>query len=171
MYFDVVQGNIAQQTAHGLVNTTGADCQMECGVSGELRTEANDPILDDVTREQPLEDGDVIVTDTYDLSALDLFHVVPASQDGLATEHSIRAATRSVLEQADERECQFLVLPLLGCGGGGYNLEGGATCICEGTQQFDPMSLADVRVIWHSKSDFEQLLEIVRDVKTSSDWL
>lgn len=171
MHFAVIQGNIAHQTAHGLVNTTGPDFQMECGVAGELRTHVNGSIVDDVTRKQPVNNGDVIVTDAYELPALYLLHAVPITQSGSATEQGIRTATHTVLEQADERECRSLVLPLLGCGGGGYDLEAGATCICEEIQQFDPESLADIRVIGHTESDFEQLLEVARDVKASSDWL
>lgn len=167
MHFAIIRGNIAQQTAHGLVNTTAPACQMECGVAGELRTQANGPIVDDVIRAQPVDGGDVVVTDAYDLPALYLLHAVPISQNGSATEHGIRTTTRSVLEQADALECRSLVFPVLGCGGGGYDLKAGATCICEEIRQFDPESLADIRVIGHTESDFEQLLEVARDVKAS----
>lgn len=168
MRFDVIEGNIAHESAHGLVNTIGPECQMECGVSGELRSQTTGPVLDDVKRAQPFESGDVIVTDAYDLPARYLLHAVPMSQGESATEHSIRVATRSILEQAESYECRSLVLPLLGCGGGGCDIQVGAQCICEEIHRFEPDSLADVRVISHTSSDFEQLITAVPDLRSVS---
>lgn len=168
MYFNVVQGDIARQTAHGLVNTIEPDCRMECGVSGAIRMRANGSLIDDLAEEQPIESGTVVVTDGYDLPVIYLFHAVPLSTDGVATEDRIRTVTRTVLEQADKLGCRSLVVPLLGCGGGGFDLEAGATCICEEIWQFNPESLADVRVISHTRSDFEVLSKIARGVKASS---
>ncbi|MFC7209295.1 macro domain-containing protein [Natronoarchaeum sp. GCM10025321] len=138
---------------------------MECGVSGAFRDRVGDSMVEEVTREQPLDAGDVVVTQAYDLPALYLLHAVPVSGAGLATEASIRTTTRTVLERADHLGCRSLVLPLLGCGGGGVDLEAGATCICGEIQQFDPQSLADVRVICHSESDFESLVDATREVR------
>lgn len=166
MHFDVVEGNIARQTAHGLVSTTSPDFRMKCGVAGELRTQSNGPIADDVMQEQPVRCGDVVVTDAYELTAIYLFHTVPICRDRSAIEHGIRTATRTALERADELECRSLVFPLLGCGGGGYDLEAGATCICEEIWTFDSDSLADIRVIAHTEDDFEQLLNVAQTVKT-----
>lgn len=166
MRFDVVQGNIARQTAHGLVSTTGSESRMKCGVAGVLRTHANGPIVDDMKQAQPVDCGDVVVTNAYELPAIYLFHAVPMSQDGSATEHGIRTATRSTLERADELKCRSLVFPLIGCGGGGYVLEAGATCICEAIWAFEPDSLADIRIIAHTEDDFELLLDAARMVET-----
>lgn len=149
----------------------GPDCRMECGVSGKIRTHANGSLVDDITKEQSVDSGDVVVTDAYTLPAIYLFHAVPMSKDGSATEDEIRMVTRTTLKKADELECRSLVFPLLGCGGGGFDLKGGATCICKEIWQFDPESLADVRVIGHTKSDFEQLLDVARDIKASYYYL
>ncbi|MFC7116663.1 macro domain-containing protein [Natronoarchaeum sp. GCM10025703] len=89
MYYDIVQGDITRQTAHGLVNTTDPECRMECGVSGAFRDRVGDSMVEEVTREQPLDAGDVVVTQAYDLPALYLLHAVPVSGAGLATEASI----------------------------------------------------------------------------------
>lgn len=70
MHFDIVEGNIARQTAHGLVSTTSPDFRMKCGVAGEFRTQANGPIVDEVLQEQPVSCGDVVVTDAYGLPAI-----------------------------------------------------------------------------------------------------
>ncbi|WP_336331009.1 macro domain-containing protein [Haloarcula sp. CGMCC 1.2071] len=165
MYFDVVQGNITRQTAHAMVNTTAPECRMECGVSGTFRDQVEGSIVEEVEREQPLEAGDVVVTDAYNLPALYLLHTVPVSGSGSATEASIRTAIQAVLQRADHLECHSLALPLLGCGGGGFDLEAGAICIGEEIQEFDPEYLADVRVVCRSDRNFEILMDAVREVR------
>lgn len=115
MHFAVVQGDIARQTAHGVVNTTGSNCRMECGVAGALRQRSNGPIADDAARHDPLSCGDIVVTEAYDLTALYLLHAIPIAQNGSATEHGIQTATRMALQRADELGGRSLVIPLLGC--------------------------------------------------------
>lgn len=169
MYFDVVQGDITRQTAHGLVNTTASECQMECGVSASFRQQVGDAIVEDVIREKPLDAGDVVVTEANNLPARYLLHAVSASEAGSATESGIRTATQTVLERADRLECRSLVLPLLGCGGGGFDVEAGITHICEEIQQFNPEYLSDVRVIHHSEQNFGRLLDAAREVKATRE--
>lgn len=171
MDFDVVRGNIVQQTAHVLVNTTAPDSQMDCGVAGAFRAELGEEVIEDVRSEQPLRNGDVVVTDAYDLPALYVFHVVPVTRDGAATEASIRDTVRNVLVAVDERECRSLALPVLGCGGGGYEFEAGARHICEEIWQFEASVLADVRVVSRSSGDFKRLESIAQDVKAAPDRL
>lgn len=166
MHFEVVQGDIAKQTAHALVNTTDANFRMKCGVSKSLRREANGPIVEEAAQQKPIQCGDVIVTDAYELAAPYLLHAVPISEDGSATEDGIRTAVRTALQRADEMDCRSLVIPLLGCGGGGYDLEAGATLVCEEIWRFDATSLADVRVIARTSDSFEQLKVAARDIKT-----
>lgn len=165
MHFAVVQGDIARQTAHGVVNTTGSNCRMECGVAGVLRQRSNGPIAADAAQHEPLRCGDVVVTEAYDLAALYLLHAIPIAQDGSATEHGIQTATQMALQRADELGCRSLVIPLLGCGGGGYDLNTGAALVCKEIWQFDPASLADVRVISHTQDDFDRLQRIAQNIK------
>lgn len=165
MHFDVVQGDIARQTAHAIVNTTGEDVAMECGVAGALRQRSNGPLADLVAEHRPLERGDIVVTEAFDLPAEYLLHTVTFAGEGDATAGDIRSATQNVLERADDLNCRSIVVPLLGCGGGGYDLADGAACIYEEIAAFNPESLADVRVIYHAEGDYERLADVARDVK------
>lgn len=67
MEFDVVQGDIAQQSADVLVNAAGTSLQMGSGVAGALRRGAGEAISDEAVAEGPVDIGDVAVTDAYDL--------------------------------------------------------------------------------------------------------
>lgn len=70
MRFEIIEGHLARQTAHALVNTTGSDVRMECGVSNDLGRAVDGPIADEVAKQKPLCRGDVVVTDAYDLPAV-----------------------------------------------------------------------------------------------------
>lgn len=164
MYFDVIRGDVERQTAHALVNTTGPNCRMECGVAGSFRSATDGAIVETISNERPLDAGAVVVTDAYGLPALYLFHAVSKPSDGPATDRSIRTAVRSVLEKADERGCRSIALPLVGCGGGGCAVEDGATAICETILAFEPDSLADVRIVAHSNDDLERVRTVASDL-------
>jgi len=75
MEFDVVQGDIAAQSADVLVNAAGTSLQMGSGVAGALRRGAGRAINEEAVSKGPVELGGVAVTDAYDL-------LVPADTDG-----------------------------------------------------------------------------------------
>jgi O-acetyl-ADP-ribose deacetylase (regulator of RNase III) len=105
--------------------------------------------------------GSVRVTDADDLDAEWLLHAaaMPHYGDGRATAESIRAATRNSLARADELDCESLVLPALGCGVAGFDLPEGARLICEKLVAYEPVALADVRLIGYSDSEVEIIRE------------
>lgn len=78
---------------------------------------------------------------------------------GRATEESIREATRNSLEKADELGCVSLVLPALGGGIAGFDLEDGARVIAEMIRRHDPEALSDVRLIAYSEEEAETIQE------------
>ncbi|MFC4827060.1 macro domain-containing protein [Halorussus aquaticus] len=141
---------------------------MDCGVSGAICEQARGPIMDEINQHRPVSGGDVIVTDPHGLNAIYLLHAISSPDEGNAAEQSIRNATQTVLEQADALDCRSLVLPVLGCGGGGYEFEAGARLICEEIWAFKPTSLADVRIIGHTEPQLEQLRTVAYEVRTTS---
>ncbi|ELY35536.1 macro domain-containing protein [Natronorubrum tibetense] len=171
MHFAVVQGNIAKQSAHVLVNSTSPDATMNCGVAAALQREADGPLKTDVVRTSDVSCDEVVVTDAYNLSARYVIHAVPFTSEGSVTEHSISAATRAVLSRTDEMECRSLVLPVLGCGGGGYDLSDGTRHICEAILAFDSTALADVRLIAHTADNFEAVRSAALAAKQSESLL
>ena len=157
MEFSVVQGDIADQSADALVNAAGTSLRMGSGVAGALRRTGGSK-LDEAARERgPVDLGTVAVTDAYDLDADVVVHAaaMPHYGDGLATAESIRDATRNALEAADDRGCESLVIPALGCGVAGFDLAAGARIIADEIRAFDPDSLTDVRFIAYTDDEYE----------------
>jgi len=167
MEFDVVQGDIAQASADALVNAAGTSLAMGSGVAGALKRGAGEE-LDRAARERgPVDLGDVAVTDAYDLDADVVVHAaaMPHDGDGEATAESIRSATRNALAAAEDRGCESLVLPALGCGVAGFDLEAGARIIAETIDDFEPGSLGDVRCIAYSDDEYETIRAVADEVR------
>ncbi|MFB6269645.1 MAG: macro domain-containing protein [Halobacterium sp.] len=157
MQFSVVQGDVAAQSADALVNAAGTSLQMGSGVAGALRRAAGPELNEGAVSEGPIDLGEVAVTDAYDLDAEYVIHAaaMPHYGDGKATTESIRSAARNALEAADERGCESLVMPALGCGVAGFDLAEGARIICEELRDFDPDHLDDVRFVAYSDDEYE----------------
>jgi O-acetyl-ADP-ribose deacetylase (regulator of RNase III) len=167
MEFTVVQGDIAAQSADALVNAAGTSLRMGSGVAGALRRAAGPALDEEAVSKGPVDLGAVAVTDAYDLDADAVIHAaaMPHDGDGLATEESIRDATRNALVAADERGYSSLVLPALGCGVAGFDLETGARIICETIRAYEPASLEDVRFIAYSDDEYETIVRVAGEVR------
>ncbi|SEH11111.1 O-acetyl-ADP-ribose deacetylase (regulator of RNase III), contains Macro domain [Natronorubrum sediminis] len=161
MEYEIVQGDIAAQSADALVNAAGTSLEMGSGVAGALRAEAGDELDREATAKGPVDLGGVAVTDAYDLEAEFVIHAVamPHYADGQATEASIRDATRKTLETADDLGCESLVLPALGCGVAGFDLADGAKIIGDTIDSYSPETLEDVRLIAYSHEEYETIRE------------
>jgi len=167
MDFDVIQGDIAQQSADVLVNAAGTSLQMGSGVAGALRRGAGQQINDEAVSKGPVDLGAVAVTDAYDLDARWVIHAaaMPHYGDGKATAESIAGATRNTLDRAEELGAESLVLPALGCGVAGFALEEGARIIAEVIHNYDAESLDDVRFIAYADDEYETIREIAASVR------
>ncbi|GAB3685982.1 macro domain-containing protein [Salinarchaeum chitinilyticum] len=156
MEFRVLQGDIAAQSADALVNAAGTSLQMGSGVAGALRRGANGQINEAAVEQGPVDLGGVAVTDAFDLDAEYVIHAaaMPHYGDGQATERSIRDATRNALERAEELDCESIVLPALGCGVAGFDLEDGVRIIAGVVDGWEPTSLADARLIAYSDEEY-----------------
>jgi O-acetyl-ADP-ribose deacetylase (regulator of RNase III) len=156
----IVQGNIAEQQADALVNAAGTSLSMGSGVAGALLSAAGQELERAAVRQGPVELGNVVVTDAYDLNAEYVLHAAAMSHAGphpIVTAESIREATRNCLRTADNLNCRSLVVPLLGCGSGGFHTRKGAGIICDAIQTYEPSTLDDVRVIGYSDRQAEIL--------------
>jgi O-acetyl-ADP-ribose deacetylase (regulator of RNase III) len=167
MDFEVIQGDIAAQRAEVLVNAAGTSLEMGSGVAGALRRTGGEELNEAATANGPVDLGAVAVTDAYGLDAEYVIHAaaMPHYGDGQATEKSIREATRGSLAAAEERGCRSLVIPALGCGVAGFDLREGITIIVEGIWDFEPDSLADVRLIGYSDEEYETIRAVAEDVR------
>lgn len=165
MDFEIVQGDIAAQSTDCLVNAAGTSLRMGSGVAGALRSAAGDAINDEAMSKGPIDLGDVAVTEAYDLDAEHVIHAaaMPHYGDGEATEESIRNATRNSLERADELGCESLVMPALGCGVAGFDLEAGARMIAEELDAYEPTHLEEAKFIAYSDEEYERVSEAANE--------
>ncbi len=159
MKFDVIQGDIAEQSADALVNAAGTSLEMGSGVAGALRRRGGDALNEEAVENGPVDLGEVAVTDAHDLDAEYVIHAaaMPHYGDGQATEGSIRDATRNALEAADELDCKSIVVPALGCGVAGFDTDEGAAIIGEEIESYDPAVLEEVRVIAYSDEEYDAI--------------
>ncbi len=96
MEFDVIQGDIAAQSADALVNAAGTSLEMGSGVAGALRRRAGPEINAAATSKGPVDLGDVAVTDAYDLEAEYVIHAAAMPTTG--TDRQLRTAFATRLE-------------------------------------------------------------------------
>ncbi|MBS3761548.1 macro domain-containing protein [Halodesulfurarchaeum sp.] len=167
MQFEVIQGDIAEQTADCLVNAAGTSLRMGSGVAGALRRRANGPINDAAMETGPIELGAVAVTDAFDLDAEYVIHAaaMPHYGDGQATAESIESATRNALERAEKLGCESMGIPALGCGVAGFPLRDGAEIIGSTIAAFEPDVLQDVRFIAYSDSEYETVVAATESLR------
>ena len=167
MEFEVIRGDIAQQSADVLVNAAGTSLQMGSGVAGALRRAGGEAINEDAVEQGPIDLGEVAVTDAYDLDAGWVIHAaaMPHYGDGNATAESIESATRNALREADDLGAESLVLPALGCGVAGFDLREGGRIICGTIHEYESGPLSEVRLIGYSDEEFETLVEVAKEVR------
>jgi O-acetyl-ADP-ribose deacetylase len=159
MEFDVIQGDIAEQSADALVNAANTGLEMGSGVAGALRERGGETLNEAATSKGPIDLGDAVATDAYDLDAEYVVHAAAMPRGGQATAESIRDATQNALETADELGCRSLVMPALGCGVAGFDLESGASIIGEEIERYDPDALETVRLIAYSDAEYDATCE------------
>jgi len=82
MKFDVIQGDIAQQSADVLVNAAGTSLQMGSGVAGALRAEGGQELNEEAVSQGLIDLGAVAVTDAYDLDARWVIHAAAMPHHG-----------------------------------------------------------------------------------------
>lgn len=157
MDFRVIQGDIAAQSADVLVNAANTSLRMGSGVAGALKRAAGSGLPKEAVAKGPVDLGAVAATDAYDLDAEWVIHAAAMPAGGQATAESIRKATRNTLQTADELDAESLVMPALGCGIAGFDLDDGGRIIVEEIDAFDPVSLRDVALIAYSDEDYETL--------------
>ncbi|QCC50584.1 macro domain-containing protein [Halapricum salinum] len=165
MDFRVIQGDIAAQSADVLVNAANTSLRMGSGVAGALKRAAGSGLPKEAVAKGPVDLGAVAATDAYDLDAEWVIHAAAMPAGGQATAESIREATRNTLQTADELDAESLVMPALGCGIAGFDLDDGGRIIAEEIAGFDPVSLRDVALIAYSDEDYEVLQRVAASVE------
>ena len=166
MEFEVIQGDIATQSADALVNAANTSLRMGSGVAGALKRVAGSGLPNEAAAKGPVALGGVATTDAYNLPAEYVIHAAAMPDGGTATARSIRDASRNTLREADALNCESVVLPAIGCGIAGFDFNDGVRIICEEINRFDPDELADVRLIAYDDEECTAMERIAYDVQS-----
>jgi O-acetyl-ADP-ribose deacetylase (regulator of RNase III) len=158
MEFDIIQGDIAEQSADALVAPSGTSLVMDTGAAAQALLHAGGEELGEAAVEAgPVGLGEVAVTDAYDLEAEIVVHAAAAHFGGEATAEHVESAVHNALRAADEHDCRTLVTPAVGCGIAGFDIEEGIGLIAREIESFDPTSLESVSLIGYTDAEREQM--------------
>lgn len=159
----VAQGDIAEQSADAIVNSAGTSLRMGTGVAGALRARGGEGLNAEAIAQGPVDPGDAVMTDAYDLDADIVIHAasMPHYGDGRSTPETVSQAVQSALQIADEQGCKQLAIPAVGCGLGGVSLTTGTGVIARTLAEFDGESLTDVVFVAYSDDEYETVSQVM----------
>lgn len=155
--FTIKQGDIASQSSDAIINSAGTTLRMGTGVAGALRDAGGDKLNEAAILEGPVDIGNAVCTPAFDLDANYVIHAasMPHYNDGNSTPDSIRDSVNNALQIAEQRECQSIVIPLVGCGLGGVPVATGARVIRDVIDSFVFESLNDVTVVAYTDEEYD----------------
>lgn len=164
----LVQDDIAEQSVDAVVNETDTGLGVSGGVSLSLWQHAGEELTDDAIAKGPVGLGEVVVTEGYELDAEYILHaaVMPNYGERKATRESIERATQHALEIADDRGCESVAFPALGCGVGGFDFEDGVRIITSVVEEFESESIDDVVFVAFEDDEFEVWQQVLDDTTT-----
>ncbi|WP_225335946.1 macro domain-containing protein [Halomicrobium urmianum] len=169
MEFSVVLGDLAEQSADALIYDAKTDLEMERDIARTLSREAGEAIVEDVASEGPVELGQVVVTDAYELDADYVIHAaaIPSHGQGEPSTASIRAATKNALRRADTLDCDSCAMSVLGVDTATQDFRDGAQDICETIREYDPSRLERCDVVVSSESQYEYVARTSESIRSA----
>jgi len=153
------QGDLADEVADILVSPADTRLTMSGGAAASLRKSAGETLKTAVANHDRVEVGDAILTPTSELFADYVAHAVTKHEFESATEATVRAAVRTTLSLAVDKECESLVFPLLGSGVGGIRDETSVRIMLDEITAVD--GLTEVRLITRSRREYRQTADLV----------
>lgn len=127
----VVQGELASQTADGLIRPVQADLTAVDVVGRDLAMAAGPELEERLQGLGAIPVGGAVLTPAGELSVSYLIHVVVMSQDEAQSSMSVQLALRNGLRRAADWGLESLALPALGIGPGAEDPEGAARVLID----------------------------------------
>jgi O-acetyl-ADP-ribose deacetylase (regulator of RNase III) len=135
----VVEGDISTFEGDAVVNAANNHLRMGTGVAGALASKGGGVIQEEcdeiLRRDGPLKVGGAAMTGGGKLRARFVIHAA-AMGDLPVSPESIRNATRSALEVAEENGILSIAFPILGTGVGGFPFSEAARIMVEEIKDF-----------------------------------
>lgn len=135
----VVEGDISTFQGDAIVNAANNHLRLGTGVAGAIAARGGGVIQEEcdeiLRRDGPLRVGGAAVTGAGSLQARYVIHAA-AMGDLPVSPESIRDATRSALELAEEHGVRSLAFPILGTGVGGFPFSEAARIMAQEIKDF-----------------------------------
>ncbi|WP_376693912.1 macro domain-containing protein [Wenzhouxiangella sp. EGI_FJ10409] len=143
MPIEFVEGDIARQPdLDAVVNAANAELMPGGGVAGALHRAAGPKLADACRPLAPIEPGQAVVTEAFDLPNRWVIHVLgPRYGIDNPSDELLATGYRNVLRLAEEKGIQSLGSPALSAGAFGYPLEEAARIAVQTVRDHLPSTL------------------------------
>lgn len=156
----VILGDITQQDTEAIVNSAHPSLLGGGGVDGAIHAAAGSHLLDECRKLGPIETGQSVITNGYDLPAEYVLHTVgPIYGLKHGQESDLLAACYcSVLDLAALHLIRTISVPSISTGAYGYPINEAAVIALATVKSWianHPEALDEIRFVLHSQSDFD----------------
>jgi O-acetyl-ADP-ribose deacetylase len=118
-----VKGDITEMAVDAVVNAANTDLMLGSGVAGAIRRKGGPRIGEECERIGPIALGEAAVTTGGNLKAFYVIHAASMRLGGKTTTESLRQATHSSLQRAEEKGFQSIAFPAIGTGVAGFPID------------------------------------------------
>jgi O-acetyl-ADP-ribose deacetylase (regulator of RNase III) len=156
---EIVEGDIAGQTADAIVNAANNHFWMGAGVAGAIKRRGGDDIEREAVAQGPVKPGECVITSGGRLAAKHVIHAAVMGQDLQTSAAYIDRATRNSLALAETHRLESIALPAFGTGVGGFPLDECGRIMIGAIREHAAGSLRLVRLVLFGQSGYRQFVE------------
>ena len=133
---ELIQGDITEVPADGIVNAANNHFWMGAGVAGAIRRKGGEQIEREAVARGPVEIGQAVETSAGSLPHKYVLHAAVMGQDLTTNADYVRMATQNALALAEKLRLQSIVMPALGTGVGQFPIDQCARVMIREVRQF-----------------------------------
>lgn len=158
----IEKGDISEKNADAIVNSAGTTLMMGTGVAGSLLDKAGDELNTSSILKGPVDVGDAVITDAYNLNADYVIHAasMPHYGSGNSTPQSIKQSLENTFELAEEYQINSMCVPLIGCGFGGVSIFTGARVIRDVINTYNFNSINKITIVPYTENELTVVKKI-----------
>lgn len=153
----IIQLDISDVDADGIINSAGTTLRMGTGVAGSLRDKGGEKLNEAAILKGPLNVGDAVRTDGFDLSSKYVYHAasMPHYDSGDSTPKSVRSSVIKCFNLAEEDNIESIAVPLVGCGLGGVPTTTGARIIRDVIRSYNFDTITEIKIVAYTQDEYE----------------
>jgi O-acetyl-ADP-ribose deacetylase len=166
---EIVEGDIAGQTADAIVNAANNHFWMGAGVAGAIKRRGGDDIEREAVAQGPVKPGECVITSGGRLAAKHVIHAAVMGQDLQTSAAYIDRATRQSLALAEAHRLESIAVPAFGTGVGGFPLDECARIMIGAIREHTAGSLRIVRLVLFGQPAYDVAVNVARQVLERPD--